>query len=729
MDSSKLLNDLNRTVKDDFQVTNRVLSFQEYMDIFMKNPRMHARNAAQYLVDCFEYYGRDSYRFRLFDCEFDGGKDRLIGHEEAQNEVFKILNKFTREGRISQLILIYGPNGSAKSTFISCIARAIESYSHLDPGAVYMFNWVFPSEKVEKKRLGFSEDQRIFGDLKSFAHLDNEYIDVKIVSEMKDHPLLLLPKDFRAKLLKDMITDTNFILSKTLLEGDLSPLSRMIFDSLLLAYQGDLEKVLQHVQVERFFLSRKFRKGIVTVEPQIHVDADARQITLNRSLESLPRVLQNLTLFEPFGDLVDANRGMIEFNDLLKKPVESYKYLLATCEKSTVSLPNMILHLDAVFFGTSNDKYLSAFMEIPDWGSFKGRIELVRMPYINNYFVEKQIYTDQITEKTISKHIAPHSFLIASMFAVLTRMNKPEIGNLPESVKDVAMSLTPLDKADFYADRRIPRTMSIEKANELKAAKPAFLKDGKSQKAYEGQCGASPREIKSILFSAVQNEQYKCLSPLSILIEIENLIKQKSVYEFLRVDSQGDYHNHARLLDLLKKRYIEIIDDEVKDSMGLVSESRYSELFSKYVLHASHHVRGEKVFNAVTGMHEQSDVKFMEEMENIFEIRKHPSDFRKDIISKIGAWSLAHAGVHINYEEIFPDLFEQMKQNFYKRHREDIVKIHENLFNYLSDSKNQLLKNEIDQVEQLLAALQKKYGYCMNCAREIMAILYREKYS
>ena len=118
-------------------------------------------------------------------------------------------------------------------------------------------------------------------------------------------------------------------------------------------------------------MSRRFRRSAVTVEPQIHVDASVRQLTGDRSLSSLPSVLQSATLYEAFGDLVDANRGILEFNDLFKRPPETYKYLLATCEKSTVSLPNQILHLDLLMVASSNESYLEAYKaQSPDWPSF-----------------------------------------------------------------------------------------------------------------------------------------------------------------------------------------------------------------------------------------------------------------------------------------------------------------------------------------------------------------------
>ena len=110
-------------------------------------------------------------------------------------------------------------------------------------------------------------------------------------------------------------------MSSYLREGELSPKNRQIFDNLLRAYKGDLLVLFKHIQVERVSMSRRYRRTLVTVDPQMRVDAAVRQVTADRSLGALPPSLQTLTLFEPMGDLVDANRGMLEFNDLLKRPV------------------------------------------------------------------------------------------------------------------------------------------------------------------------------------------------------------------------------------------------------------------------------------------------------------------------------------------------------------------------------------------------------------------------
>ena len=60
-----------------------------------------------------------------------------------------------QDGRPNKLILLHGPNGSAKSTFIRCLGRGLEHYSTLEEGALYRFSWIFPASKSTKGGIGF----------------------------------------------------------------------------------------------------------------------------------------------------------------------------------------------------------------------------------------------------------------------------------------------------------------------------------------------------------------------------------------------------------------------------------------------------------------------------------------------------------------------------------------------------------------------------------------------
>src|SRR5207248_8810097 len=100
--------------------------------------------------------------------------------------------------------------------------------------------------------------------------------------ELRDHPLLLIPGELRRKLLAELFgsaAKSKEQVSDYLRFGELCHKCKQIYEALLTAYQGDFLKVLRHVQVERFYISRRYRVAAVTVEPQLSVDARTRQVT------------------------------------------------------------------------------------------------------------------------------------------------------------------------------------------------------------------------------------------------------------------------------------------------------------------------------------------------------------------------------------------------------------------------------------------------------------------
>ena len=326
-----VLQDAIDDVRSEFDQNKRILSFGEFIDVMMRHPTRHCRSSVQYIRDCFAHFGSSPRRrvwgmethYGLFDATFERGRERMVGQERAQARVFGLLDNFVKGGRVDKLILLHGPNGSAKSTFIRAIARAMEHYSKSDEGALYRFNWVFPTEKLEATgSIGFNDRAVNKEKLATFAHLEEDLIDARMPGALGDHPLLLLPRVQRARVIDralKRVEDDDFVPGDYLLRGELSHTNKMIFDALLTAYHGDLEAVLKHVQVERFFVSRRYRVGAVTVEPQMRVDAGVRQLTVDRSLQSLPPVLQNLTLFRARG----RSRRRQPRPDRVRRPVQA----------------------------------------------------------------------------------------------------------------------------------------------------------------------------------------------------------------------------------------------------------------------------------------------------------------------------------------------------------------------------------------------------------------------
>ena len=354
-------------------------------------------------------------------------RDALVGQEEVQGELYRVLCNFAQEGRPNKLILLHGPNGSSKSTVAACLMRALENYSSTDEGALYRFHWVFPSQKTVRGSIGFGGPAEIAGKpVTSYAHLDEDQIDARLFIEIRDHPLFLLPVAQRRQMIEDLYPkgDRSERPPEWLMRGRLSHKSQQVYEALLASYKGSLSDVLRHVQVERYFISQRYRTGAVTIGPQMSVDAGERQITADRSVAALPTSLKATTLFEAYGELIEAAGGLLEFSDLLKRPLDAFKYLQISVETGEVALPQQSVQLNCVMMGSANEVHLGAFREHPEFASFRGRLEMVRTPYLRSFLEEKAIYDAQIAPQ-VQRHVAPHATEMAAMFAALTRMRKP----------------------------------------------------------------------------------------------------------------------------------------------------------------------------------------------------------------------------------------------------------------------------------------------------------------
>jgi len=390
-----------------FQVSKTVLTFKEYLELFAEDPRRHGRDAANYVRDMFDHYGTETVdkpwgkltRYKLFDLPWESGSPSretpLVAQEELQAALYKFLCNFVNEGRANKLVLMHGPNGSAKSTTAACVLRALENYSTLDEGALYRFHWVFPSRKTTRGSIGFGEtktsaDGGTWED--SFAHLSDDEIDARIVMEIRDHPLFLLPLAERRQLLAKLYAGSSEGPPVWLSTGQLSHKNQLVFQALMMAEEGSLVRALRHVQVERWNVSRKYRQGAITLGPELSVDAGERQVTADRSLSALPTALQATTLFEAHGELIEAAGGVLEFSDLLKRPIDAFRYLQLTLETGEIALPHQNVQTNVVMIGSANEIHLAAFREHPEFPSFRGRFELVAAPYLRNALDEQRIY-------------------------------------------------------------------------------------------------------------------------------------------------------------------------------------------------------------------------------------------------------------------------------------------------------------------------------------------------
>jgi serine protein kinase len=717
------------SVRATFGAQRRVLSFAEFLTLVDSDPERYSRDAARYVLDAMDHFGSylvdrpwgSERRFRIFDLAFrEGGEpspngrrrrsDHLQGQERVQEAVYRALHGFAREGRSNRLVLLHGPNGSAKSTLVVCLMRGVEAYSETDEGALYRFSWVFPTGS-DGKGIGFLPERTHGSVEESYAHLPEERIQVKISPALRDHPLLLIPRDERRRLLNASFEAAGSKKSPPdlLWDGELSHQNQEIYEALLRAYRGDLSRVLAHVQVEREYFSRRYRRGVVTIGPEMAVDAHERQITADQSLGRLPASLSALTLFEAMGDLVDGRGGILEFSDLLKRPLDAWRYLLLAIETGDVSLRTSQLTIDSVMLATSNDLHLNAFRQHPEFLSFQGRLTFVRVPYLLDVEAERGIYESQIVPQ-LGVEVAPHTIFVAALWAVLTRLHKPRRENYRDGTLGLlASSLSPYEKVCLTSYGEIPERLDENEAKLLAANIRAVVEEHDDGPLYEGAVGASPRELRAILLGTAAKCERGGITPLDVLDALEVFCRADD-YDFLKRNPDGGYYAPGDFVAVAREAWLDRVEDELRSASGLFDVGRPSELFSRYITHASHAVKGERIFNPVTGRYEESDADLMRRVEDAL-TDVGGAEFRKDLISRVASYAIDHPGDEVDYARVFPDLLRRLAASYYREHRAQLAEIARAIVATLERRDKGLEPESRERASAAIGTMREDHGY------------------
>jgi len=512
------------------------------------------------------------------------------------------------------------------------------------------------------------------------------------------------------------------------LRGQLSHKSQQIFEALLASYHGSYTEVLKHVQVERYFVSRRYRVGAVTIGQQMSVDAGERQLTADRSLGALPASLQAVPLYEAKGELVEAAGGLLEFSDLLKRPLDAFKYLQLSVETGEVALTQQNVQLNCVMMGSANELHLDAFREHAEFASFRGRLELLRVPYLRSFVQEKAIY-DSYVAPQVRRHVAPHATLVAATFAVLTRMRKPNPDKYTRPLAAAVSTLTAVEKADLYAFGRTPERLESDAQKLLRANVEELYKESDAYPIYEGRIGASPREMRGVLLDAAQSAKYACLSPLAVMEEIDALCQSKLEFEWLQQDAiPGGYHDTKQFRESLGDRLLDTWEEELYAASGFVPEERYAELFDKYVQHVSVWVKKERLYNRVTQKYEEPDEKMMAEVEKLLDVKGEAAEWRKQLISAIAAWALDHPGAKVAAVTVFPQHIRRMREAIFGEKRREVALLARDVVLLVREEGAGLdetrRKNARETVDRMIA----RWTYCDSCAADAMSMLVRRRF-
>jgi len=644
-------------------------SFEDYLDIVREDPKV-TRSSYQRLYDMILSYGTEEYmdnkkkivKYNFFDDPMNDGEDAIYGLDLPLMKLVNVFKSAANEyGTERRIILLHGPVGSSKSTIVRLLKRGLEEYTRTEAGRVFTFSWVLPENL-----------QHLTGGEEVFA------------DPMNEDPLKLIPQEWRQEAIHDLgLGDNSY---DVVVRGELNPASRFIFRELMKHYNGDWTKVMDHVRVERLLFSEKDRVGLASFQPKDEKNQDSTELTgdINYRKIALYGSDSDPRAFNFDGELCVANRGLIEFVEILKLDVAFlYDLLGATQERKIKPKKFAQTDIDEVIIGHTNEPEYQKLLDNEYMEALRDRTVKIDIPYITKFSEEIKIYEKDFNNEDVKgKHIAPHTIEMASMWAVLTRLEDPK-----------KHDLTLLQKLKLYDGKTLPGYTQDN------------VKELRKEAEDEGMEGISPRYIQDELSNAlVSSKTESSINPFLVLNELESGLENHSL-----INSEDERNRYRELLAVVKQEYEDVVKNEVQRAIS-ADEEAISKLCANYVDNVKAYTQKEKVKNKYTGQYEEPDERLMRSIEEKIDIpESRKDDFRREIMNYIGA--LAVEGEPFTYETnerlqkaLELKLFEDQK---------DSIK----LASVVSNVVDKETQEKIDVVKQRLI---EKYGYNEESASDVL---------
>ena len=647
--------------------------FEDYLKVVQQDPRV-ARSAFQRVYDMILSYGREEYmdakkklvRYLFFQDEQHGGRDAIYGLDIPLMKLVNVLRSAAhRYGTERRVILLHGPVGSSKSTIARLLKQGMEEYSRGPEGALYTFAWHLSGDSVT----------------------DPNNKEEHYPCPMHEEPLRIIPEEWRAKALEEMgIKGDSYPIRIT---GDLCPSCRYIFKHLMGHYNGDFSKLIKHIKVRRLVLSEQDRVGIGTFQPKDEKNQDSTELTGDINYRKIAEYGSDSDprAFNFDGEFNIANRGIIEFIEILKLDVAFlYDLLGATQEHKIKPKKFAQTDIDEVIIGHTNEAEFKKLMNNEFMEAFRDRTIRVDIPYITRMSEEVKIYNkDYNLDRIKGKHIAPHTIEMASMWAVLTRLEDPK-----------KHQLTILQKLKLYDGK----------------SQPGFTQDNikelRKESVREGMDGISPRYVQDKISNSLVSEKGEgCINPFLVLNELEAGLKHHGL-----LNAEEQKKKFSELLGVVKQEYEDVVKNEVQRAIS-ADDDAIAKLAGNYIDNVKAYTQKEKVQNKYTGQDEEPDERLMRSIEEKIDIPdSRKDDFRREIMNYIGA--LAVDGKPFDYKQN-ERLHKALELKLFEDQKDSIK-----LTSLVSQVVDKDTQEKIDVVKNRMI---RNYGYCEICATDVLSFV------
>ncbi|MCE3199919.1 PrkA family serine protein kinase [Paenibacillus sonchi] len=601
-------------------------TFKEYIELLKKDPSP-AKTAHSRVYDMIKSHGVEEIngrkRYKFFEQEIFG-LDRAV--EKLVEEYFHSAAR--RLDVRKRILLLMGPVSGGKSTLVTLLKRGLEQYSRTDEGAVYAIEGC----------------------------------------PMHEDPLHLIPLELRPEIEREL---------GVRIEGNLCPSCQMRLKN---EYHGDIEQV----KVVRVLLSEEERVGIGTFSPSDPKSQDIADLTGSIDFstitefgsESDPRAYR----FD--GELNKANRGLMEFQEMLKCDEKFLWNLLSLTQEGNFKAGRFaLISADEMIIAHTNETEYKSFISNKKNEALQSRMIVMPVPYNLRVSEEEKIYAKLIAQSDMKHvHIAPHALRAAAIFSILTR--------LKESKKQ-GMDL--IKKLRMYD------------GEEVEGYKEADLKEMQTEYLDEGMSGIDPRYVINRISSALIKNDLKCMNALDVLRAIKDGLDQHPSI------TKEERERYLNFISIARKEYDILAKSEVQKAFVYSFEESAKTLFENYLDNIEAFCNWTKIRDPLTDEEMEPDERLMRSIEEQIGISENAKKaFREEILIRISAYSRKGKKFEYNNhdrlrEAIEKKLFADLK---------DIVKI--------TTSSKTPDESQLKRINEVSRRLIDDHGYCPICANELL---------
>jgi serine protein kinase len=342
-------------------------------------------------------------------------------------------------------------------------------------------------------------------------------------------------------------------------------------------------------------------------------------------------------------------------------------------------------HIDEVILGHTNEPEYRKLQNNEFMEALRDRTVKIDIPYITKLKDETQIYQkDFNSQKIRGIHIAPYTIQMASMWAIMTRLEAPKKANL-----------TKIQKLKLYDGKSLAGYTEDN------------VKELRKEALREGLDGISPRYIQDKLSNAFVSNKHGevgCVNPFMVMNELESGLKNHSL-----ISSEEKKAQYREQLQIVKQEYEDLVKSEVQRAVS-ADEGAMSRLCGNYIDNIKAYTQRERVKNPFTGKDEEPDERLMRAIEEKIEIpESRKDDFRREIMHYIGAISLE--GKKFDYKTN-ERLHKALELKLFEDQKDSIK-----LTTIVSNVVDKTTQEKIDVVKTRLI---KDYGYCEICASNVL---------